>query len=331
MKTRTAAIILAIISTACVAIALSSASISPGNAITMTNCKALSGDRNPSIALSPEVPDNVIFAGEKITLTTQDRRERMDREMLAFTYSHINTLLQIKRANRLFPIIEPILKECGVHDDLKYLMIIESNGDTEAISTAKAGGLWQFIESTGRSYGLEINKEVDERFHIEKATRAACEYLKESYRTYRDWLTVAASYNTGRGNVTKRIESQKENKAINLKLLPETSRYIFRLLAVKTIFSNPQKYGFHLQHSDLYPHIPHKEIVEVDSAVENWGLFAKKYNITYLQLREANPWIRGTSLTNKEMKKYEVKIPDSEALEYNPENTKAHDIRWVVE
>lgn len=331
MKTRTAAIILAIISTACVAIALSSASISPGNAITTTNCKAPSGDRNPSIALSPEVPDNVIFAGEKITLTTQDRRERMDREMLAFTYSHINTLLQIKRANRLFPIIEPILKECGVHDDLKYLMIIESNGDTEAISTAKAGGLWQFIESTGRSYGLEINKEVDERFHIEKATRAACEYLKESYRTYRDWLTVAASYNTGRGNVTKRIESQKENKAINLKLLPETSRYIFRLLAVKTIFSNPQKYGFYLQHSDLYPHIPHKEIVEVDSAVENWGLFAKKYNITYLQLREANPWIRGTSLTNKEMKKYEVKIPDSEALEYNPENTKAHDIRWVVE
>lgn len=331
MKTRTAAIILAIISTACVAMALSSASTSPCNESITNNDNFSSEEINPSIALSPEVPDSVIFAGEKIALTTQDRRERMDREMLAFTYSHINTLLQIKRANRLFPIIEPILKECGVHDDLKYLMIIESNGDTEAISTAKAGGLWQFIESTGKSYGLQVNKEVDERFHIEKATRAACEYLKESYHIYRDWLTVAASYNTGRGNVAKRMESQKEKKAINLKLLPETSRYIFRLLAVKIIFSNPQKYGFCLRSRDLYPYIPHKEIVEVDSAVESWGVFAKKHNITYLQLREANPWIRGTSLTNKEMKKYEVKIPDRKALEYDPEKTKAHDRRWVVE
>ena len=233
MKLKAATTIFAIIATACIVAALSSATITQQESSETTQ---------PSIVLSPEVPNSVAFAGEEIMLTTQDRRERMDREMLAFSYSHINTILQIKRANRLFPIIEPILKECGVPDDLKYLMIIESNGDKEAISPAKAGGLWQFLESTGREYGLEVNKEVDERFHIEKATRAACEYLLESYRIYKDWLTVAASYNTGRGNVAKRINGQKETKAINLKLLPETSRYIFRLMAVKNIFSCPARY-----------------------------------------------------------------------------------------
>ena len=163
--------------------------------------------------VSPEVPREIIFAGEKIQLTLQNRHERMDREIMSFTYSHINTMLQIKRANRLFPIVEPILKECGVPDDFKYLMIIESNGDIEARSPAGAGGLWQFLEKTGREYGLEVNKEIDERYNIEKATRAACGYLKESYAIYGDWITVAASYNTGRTNVNKRIEGQKEKKS----------------------------------------------------------------------------------------------------------------------
>lgn len=325
MKLKTATTVFAILATICITAALSSAAITEQKATEAMEWPA------PSAVLSPNVPTSVTFAGEEISLTTQDRRERMDREMLAFSYSHINTMLQIKRANRLFPIIEPILKECGVPEDLKYLMIIESNGDTEAISPAKAGGLWQFLESTGREYGLEVNKEVDERYHIEKATRAACKYLKGSYRIYGDWLTVAASYNTGRGNVAKRIEGQKQEKAINLKLLPETSRYIFRLLAVKTIFSDPKAYGFCLKSSDLYPLIPHKDSVIVDSAVANWGTFAKEHGVTYLQLREANPWIRGTALTNKNMKEYSVNIPDAKALEYDPHRTKAHDSRWVVE
>lgn len=281
--------------------------------------------------VSPEVPREIIFAGEKIQLTLQNRHERMDREIMSFTYSHINTMLQIKRANRLFPIVEPILKECGVPDDFKYLMIIESNGDIEARSPAGAGGLWQFLEKTGREYGLEVNKEIDERYNIEKATRAACGYLKESYAIYGDWITVAASYNTGRTNVNKRIEGQKEKKAINLHLLPETSRYIFRLLAAKTIFTNPQKYGFRLRNSDLYPLIVHKSIVRIDSAVANWGVFAKENGTTYLQLREANPWIRSTSLTNKNRKVYDVKIPDTEAQEYNPQHTKPHCNSWVTE
>lgn len=279
----------------------------------------------------PTVPASIVFAGDTIDLTQQDRRERMDKEMLSFTYSHINTMLIIKRANRLFPIVEPILKECGVPDDFKYLMIIESNGDPEALSPSKAGGLWQFLEKTGREYGLEITEEIDERYHTGKATRAACRYLKDSYELYGDWLTVAASYNTGRTNVTKRRERQKEEKAINLVLPDETSRYIFRLMAVKTIFENPAEYGFRLRSSDLYPPIAIEREVAVNSTTVDWADFAKKHGLTFLQLREANHWIRRTTLTNKNHKKYRVQIPDAKALRYNPEKTKAHNPNWVVE
>ena len=279
----------------------------------------------------PSVPQSAMFAGENVDLTPQDRRERMDREMLSFCYSHINTMLQIKRANRLFPIVEPILKECGVPDDFKYLMIIECNGDVEARSSAGAAGPWQFLERTGREYGLEVNGEIDERYNIEKATRAACKYLKDSYEEYGDWLTVAASYNTGRANVTKRINAQKESKAIDLVLLPETSRYIFRLMAIKEIFSNPQSYGFMLRESDLYPTIPTAKEHTVTGAVISWADIAKEHGLTYLQLHEANPWIRSASMTNKNSKRYKIKIPDTEALKYDPSKTRAHDSRWVVD
>ena len=281
--------------------------------------------------ISPQIPTYVTFAGEKIELTLQDRRERMDREMLSFCYSHINTMLQIKRANRLFPIVEPILEKHGIPSDFKYLMIIECNGDVEARSNAGAAGPWQFLEKTGRQYGLEVNGEVDERYNIEKATVAACKYLKESYEEYGDWLTVAASYNTGRANIAKRINAQKEDKAINLVLLPETSRYIFRLLAIKTIFSAPQTYGFVLKESDLYPTIPIAKTITVSNAVTSWADIAKEHGLTYLQLHEANPWIRSASMANRNSRKYIVKIPDAKTLRYDPEKTKAHDRRWISE
>lgn len=240
-------------------------------------------------------------------------------------------MLIIKRANRLFPVVEPLLKECGVPDDFKYLMIIESNGDPEALSPSNAGGLWQFLEKTARDYGLEVNSEIDERYHTEKATRAACQYLKESYEKFGDWLTVAASYNTGRTNVIKRQERQREQKAIDLVLPDETSRYIFRLMAVKTVLEAPAEYGFLLHSSDLYPAIPIAKEVTVSGSIENWGDFAKKHGLTFLQLREANHWIRRTTLTNKEKRTYKVLLPDSKALHYDPSKTKAHNPKWVVD
>ena len=280
---------------------------------------------------TPEIPLYTTFAGDTIDLTLQDRRERMDKEMLSFTYSHINTMLIIKRANRLFPIVEPILAECGIPDDFKYLMIIESNGDPEALSPSKAGGLWQFLEKTGRDYGLEVSEEIDERYHTEKATRAACKYLKDSYEIFGDWLTVAASYNTGRANVTRRRERQKETNAIDLVLPDETSRYIFRLMAVKNIFACPARYGFILHSSDLYPTIPIECEATASGTTIEWPDFAKKYGLTFLQLREANHWIRRTTLNNKSGKSYKVLIPDKKALRYNPAETKAHNPNWVVE
>lgn len=284
----------------------------------------------PYCVISPDVPTAITFAGEDIDLATQDRRERMDREILAFTYSHINTMLQIKRANRLFPIIEPILKECGIPDDMKYLMIIESNGDINARSTVGAGGLWQFMEKTGREYGLEVNSYVDERYNIEKATRAACKYLRKSYEEFGNWLTVAASYNAGTANIGKRCASQKEGNAINMVLLPETSRYLFRLLTAKAIFSDPVRYGFLLKSSDLYPAINIKKTIEVSGTIDSWADIAKKHGLTFVQLREANPWIRSSKMPNTAGKTYKLAIPDVEQLKYNPQDTKPHNRKWVI-
>ena len=284
----------------------------------------------PYCVVSPGIPTSVEFAGEKITLTRHDRRERIDREILAFTYSHTNTLLQIKRANRLFPIVEPILQECGIPDDFKYLMIIESNGDIHARSTVGAAGLWQFMEKTGKEYGLEVNNYVDERYHIEKSTRAACEYLKKSYEKFGNWMSVAASYNAGISNISRRTESQREDNAINMALPAETSRYIFRLLAAKTIFGNPSSYGFILKRQDLYPALPVKEIATVDTAAIEWADIAKKHSLTFIQLREANPWIRSGKLPNERRKSYRVTIPDADGLHYVPQETKPHQENWVI-
>lgn len=284
----------------------------------------------PYNVTSPEVPTSIEFAGETIDLTRCDLRERMDREILTFTYSHINTQLMLKRANRLFPMIEPILKEQGVPDDFKYLMIIESNGDIYARSSVGAAGLWQFMPATGKQYGLEVNNSIDERYNIEKATRVACRYIKSSYKRFGDWLTVAASYNAGEAGISKRLASQKESKAMNTCLLPETSRYIFRILTAKLIFADPARYGFLLKSSDLYPPVAMADTIEVNDAVINFTDVAKRNGLNFMQLRDANPWIRSTSAKNPGHKKYKVLIPCKESLNYNPKVTKVHNDAWVI-
>ena len=284
----------------------------------------------PYNVTSPEVPASMMFAGENVDLTRSDLRERMDREILTFTYSHINTQLMLKRANRIFPIVEPILKEQGVHDDFKYLMIIESNGDVYARSSVGAGGLWQFMPATAKQYSLEVNNSVDERYNIEKATRAACRYIKAYYTTFGDWLTVAASYNAGGNSVSKRIAAQKESKATDLALVPETSRYLFRILTAKLIFSSPSRYGFLLKSSDLYPPVVYSDTVETSAATIDFTAIAKKHGINYLQLRDANPWVRSTTHRNPNRKSYKLLIPSKESQYYNPKETKPHSSAWVI-
>ena len=280
-------------------------------------------------AAQPRVPDYVVFAGDTVRLDRADLRERMDRELIAFCYSHTNSTLMIKRANRYFPQIEPLLKASGVPDDLKYLMVIESNVDPKAVSSAGAAGFWQFMKETGRGFGLVVNNEVDERYNTEKATLAACKYLKQAYAKYKDWMTTAASYNAGQGNISKRLMDQRQNSAMDLWLVEETSRYMFRILAAKLYFQNPQAFGFSFTREDLYPYIPPREEVEVTGPIEDLAAFAEKYGVSYFALKSANLWLRDSKLVNKERKTYYISIPDVEAEKYDPSMTKVHNMAWV--
>lgn len=259
--------------------------------------------------LPPPVPESVVFAGQTIKLDRPDLRERMDRELIAFTYSHSTSTLMIKRANKYFPVVEPILKRMGVPDDLKYLMVIESNLDPQAASGAGAAGLWQFTQSTGRAYGLEVNANIDERYNIYKATEAACRFLLEAYGKYGNWMTVAASYNGGQQGMDRRIEAQQETDALDMWLVEETSRYMFRLLVAKMMFENPAQFGFRLKPQDLYPYIPIKEQVKITDPVEDLVKFAHDHGITYADLKRANLWLRESKLNNKTHRTYYIDIP----------------------
>ena len=233
---------------------------------------------------SPQVPESIMFCGKEIDLTRFDRHERMDRELLAFTYMHSTSLQTIKRANRYFPIVEPILKEHGIPDDFKYLMAIESNCSPLARSHVGASGLWQFMQTTGREYGLEVNKNIDERYHVEKSTVAACKYIKNAYNKYKDWIAVAAAYNGGQARIAKQMESQQIDETLDLYLVEETARYVYRIIAAKIMFSNPAAFGFRLKASDLYMQVPYKEIT-VTTGITNLAKWAKNKVQLMLYLR----------------------------------------------
>ncbi len=253
------------------------------------------------------LPSELEFAGEKVPMEYFDVRENLDRELLVNTYWQSQTLLFLKRANRHFPLIEGILRKHGIPDDFKYLALAES-GLTQVVSPMGATGFWQFLTGTARDYGLEVNKEVDERYNIEKSTEAACKYLAESYSKYGNWTMVAASYNNGRRGMDKQRTRQKEDDYYDLLLNEETSRYVYRLLALKLILNDPEKYGFHFRADDLYPPIPTRK-VKVDSSITSMLEFASHFNMNYRMLKYFNPWLRETQLTNKEGKVYEISIP----------------------
>ena len=256
---------------------------------------------------APRVPAFIEFAGQTYRFDRPDLYERMDRELINFTYAHTNSTLMLKRAERIFRLVVPILQKNGVPEDLKYLMAIESNLDPKSVSTAGAAGLWQFLKGTGRNYGLEVTDEVDERYHIVKSTEAACKYLKEAYAKYGDWMTVAASYNAGQGGISQRIANQRQKKAMDLFLPAETSRYMFRILTAKYFFENPEEFGFHVEDAYVYPEV--KETVTVSSAIPNLTDFAEEHGTTYYFLKEANLWLRSDKLTNKSAKTYRIDIP----------------------
>ena len=279
---------------------------------------------------TPEVPQSVTFCRQRIDLTRFDRYERMDRELLAFTYMHSTSIQMIKKANRYFPIVEPILKKNGIPDDFKYLMVIESNLNPNARSSAGAAGLWQFMKTTGREYGLEVNDNIDERYHVEKATAAACQYLKDAYEKYQDWVAVAASYNAGQARISSQLEKQYVKDALDLHLVEETARYVYRIIAAKIMFQDPTRFGFELKASQLYQPIPYREIV-IDFEISNLAEWALKHGTTYSMLKIMNPWLRQDFLQNKSRRTYILQIPKEERLHHFPDKVVPHDKNWVVE
>lgn len=261
-------------------------------------------------AQTVKVPERYTFAGQTVELTRQDMYERMDREIITFTYMHTTSILMLKRSAIYFPVVEPILKEYGLPDDLKYIMVIESNLDPKARSSPGAAGLWQLMTATAKEQGLEVNANVDERYHIEKATRAACKILKASYAKYGDWLTVAAAYNAGQGGISKRMADQNESKATDLWLVEETSRYMFRIMAAKMMFENPASFGFIVLEADKYRRNPPKEIVTTRNEIANLVNFANNHGVSYMELKNENLWLREDRLNNASHREYKIIIPD---------------------
>lgn len=283
-----------------------------------------------AFSATPEIPRTFEWAGETVVLDRFDLRERFDRELTGFCFNHTNTLLVIKRANRYFPIIMPILEEMGVPADFAYLAVIESYLNPRAVSPAKAAGMWQIMPSTGKSLGLEITDYVDERYNIIKATRAACKYLKSAYGRYGSWITAAASYNAGQGRISTELDKQIQEHAFDLWLNDETSRYMFRLMAIKAVMEDPLKYGFVIRKNQLYPQIRFNE-VEVTDDIPDLSAFANEHGITYSQLKEFNSWLRDRKLPVKEGHSYMILIPYTEDLFYSSNNQPVYYGKWTID
>ena len=256
---------------------------------------------------APVIPDTMTFAGEQVPLENYYVREGLDNELIINMYRQSSTLLYFKRANRYFPIIEPILKRNNIPEDFKYLCVIES-GLTNATSPAKAQGFWQFIPSTGSKYGLTVNEEIDMRNDLVASTEAACKYLRSLYNRFHSWTAAAAAYNCGENGLSRRMETQGVSSYYDVRLNTETSRYVYRILAVKLIMQHPQQFGYNLRHCDLYAPIPTRSTTLSGQNVDLYK-FAKNNGTTYKMLRDLNPWIQTDNLKNKANRSYTVALP----------------------
>lgn len=258
--------------------------------------------------IAPTLPSTLSFAGENVPLEYFWVTEGLDRELLVNIYWHSSTIMLIKRANRYFPVIEPILKQQGVPDDFKYLAVIESNL-LPAISPAGAAGIWQFLKKTGQEYGLVVVNDVDERYHLEKATVAACRYLREARDTFGSWTLAAAAYNAGIGGIKRSLAEQKGESYYDLWLNTETSRYVHRILALKMIFENPEQYGYTIDPATLYVPVKVRHI-PLNQGIDDLAAYALSHGISYRALKELNPWMRTGKLPPPQKEPYSIALPE---------------------
>lgn len=263
---------------------------------------------------SPYIPEKMTFAGEEVPLDIYWVHEALDRELIVNCYQHSKTLRIFKLSARVFPEIERILKEEGVPEDFKYLAVAES-GLENVTSPASAGGYWQFIPGTAKNYGLEISNDVDERCHLEKATRAACKYLKNAKNRFGSWTLAAAAYNRGEGGLNAAINDQNCKDYWNLWLNNETSRYVFRIMAFKLMFENPQMYGVEICPAEMYQPVKCK-YEQVSSSIASLPTWAQEHGVTYRELRNLNPWIRNNKLAVPAGKTYVLQLPEKSGENY---------------
>ena len=263
----------------------------------------------------PEIPKEITFCEELVPINQFDILERFEKEMIVNTYWHSKTLLTYKRSKKYFPIIEEILKKNNMPDDLKYLVVAES-GLENVTSPAGAKGFWQFMEKTAQQYNLEINTEIDERYNLEKSSQAACEYLQELYDMFNDWTLAAAAYNMGQNALKRNIKKQKVNNYYDLKLNDETSRYIFRIVAYKTIYESPEKYGFHIRNHNFQKNIETYSI-NVSESIEDLAKYALDLGVNYKIIKNFNPWILKNNLTINNGKLYKLTIPTKNNIYIN--------------
>jgi hypothetical protein len=271
------------------------------------SCKEAKATSSKRDVFSLSIPEKILFANEEVPIHYFDVKEGLDRELHVNTYFQSQTIFYIKRANRYFPIIEQILKEEGVPLDFKYLAVAES-GLANVISPSKAAGFWQILKVTAEELKLEVNDEIDERFDLEKSTRAACTYLKKAHEQFGSWTMAAVSYNMGIPGLSRQVESQKESTYYNLFLYDEPARYVYRIIAIKLIIENPELYGFYIDKKDLYQPFQYSTL-KVDSSISNLTNFAKSKNTNYKMLKILNPWLRNSALVNNNKKVYHVKLP----------------------
>lgn len=292
-----------------IAAAIGTIALLASYSIASPKSNGVSNDPLPQVIRAVSLEKAFTFAGEKVPTENFDVRERLERELLTTTYQHASTLLSIKKGARYFPLFEKVFKEHGIPTDFKYMAVAESNLNN-VVSTAGAKGIWQFMKSAAEYYKLEVNEEVDERYHPEKATAAAAQYIKEHYKRFGNWTTTAASYNVGGTRIAKELETQGVNHYYDLQINDETSRYVFRLLAYKEIFENPETYGYYLQDEDGYKELDGFKTVEVSGPIPSLAQFAREKGTTLRMLKLYNPWLIGSKLTNATKKTYTIKIPD---------------------
>lgn len=251
------------------------------------------------------MPDELSYCGEKVDLDVSDIRERFEKELYILANLNYQIMFYLKRSPRIFPYIEEQLRINGMPDDLKYLAVVESDLIPVLTSVRGARGLWQFMPETAREYGMVVNTKVDERMHLDKSTVAALKYLKNAYEKTGSWSMASAAYNMGLKRAMTHIDEQYTNDYYRMHMNQETARYVFKILAVKTILENPERFGYYIDDSEVYRNGAVKR-VKVDGAISDVPKWATDQGTTYYDLRRNNPWIVGLSLPAGT---YEIDVP----------------------